>query len=348
VAEKVFPGGVLAVGYRGELTVHPFGRQSYDPKSPAVTADTIYDMASLTKPLATASSIAALAETGRVNLEMPIARFLPEFATGREEYATKPKIGQVLRHTGGFQEIEDAEPSLRGKAEIMKQMLAAKLETEPASETKYSNLGYWLMGEIVERVSGRPLDQFTQARIYSPLGMRSTIFNPPRSLLARIAPTSTDNTIRKRPLHGEVEGSTTWRMGGVSGAAGLFSTAPDVAAFGQMWLNGGVYAHQRIFRRATIERFSRLETLPGGSRSPMWGAAPNLAAASVLSDRALWHTGSTGTSILIDPDRQIFVILLTNTVHPNGESPKFEELRATSYRAVIEAVLGSTAAQAQP
>jgi beta-glucosidase-like glycosyl hydrolase/CubicO group peptidase (beta-lactamase class C family) len=346
VAEKAFPGAVLAVGHRGELAVVAVGRQGYDAKWPAVAPDTLYDMASLTKPLVTATSLARLVEAGRVSLDSPIARFLPEFAAGREiefgtnRYASSPKVGQVLRHAGGLEELEDVELSIQGKEAILKYVMTAKLQTEPASETKYSNVGYWLLGTIIERVSGQPLETFARARIFEPLGMRDTMFNPPKYLLPRIAPTSTDHALRKRLLHGEVEGNTTWRMGGASGAAGLFSTAPDVAVFCQMWLNGGVYAHQRILRRSTIERFSKLETLAGGTRSPAWAFAPAMTPVpGGLSDKSLWHTGSTGTSILMDPQNGLFIILLTNAVHPDGNTAKLEHVRPEIHRAVIQALL---------
>jgi len=201
------------------------------------------------------------------------------------------------------------------------------------------------MAEIVERLAGRTLDDLARTFIFSPLGMKDTMYRPPKKLWPSIAPTEIDNNLRHRMVQGEVHDENAFAIGGVSGHAGVFSTAPDLAAFCQMLLNGGVYSHQRILRRATISQFTAPQQLSGGTRTLGW-AVPTGGGSSghYFSTHSFGHTGFTGTSIWIDPDRQLFVVLLTNRVHPTRENTKIQQVRPALHDAVMQALGFATAA----
>jgi len=340
VEEKAFPGGVLAVGYRGELAVHSFGKQTYDAKAPVVTLETIYDVASLTKAVVTTTAMATMVAANRVQLEAPLERFLPEWAKGpNSEWRNKVTVRHLLLHSSGLPDFRRYYLEVKGKKGIVAKALAEPLVAEPGTKIEYSDIGFILLGEIVERVSGRPLDQFARERILTPLGMNDTLFNPTKSLRGRIAPTEDDKTFRKRLVHGEVHDQNAWAMGGVAGHAGLFSTAADLAAFCQMMLNGGIYGHQRVLSRSTIAQFTRAFALPGGARTLGWNTpVESSQSGKYFSAKSFGHLGYTGTAIWIDPEKELFVILLTNRVHPSAENEKIKEVRPAVHDAVVQAI----------
>lgn len=361
VSDRAFPGGVLAVGYRGELTVHAFGRQTYEANAPAVRPDTIYDAASLTKPVVTTTLIAMLTAAGRLQLEAPVARYLPEWASGpNPEWRRKVTVRHLLTHTSGLPAHKDyfqmAKGSIPGsdqgkpsshaqaKRELLNRILAEPLIYEPGARSEYSDLGFILLGEMVERMTGKGLDALARERIFAPLGMQDSLFNPPKELRPRIAPTENDATFRTRLVQGEVHDENAWAIGGVAGHAGLFSTAADLAAFCQMLLNGGIYAHQRLLRRATIEQFTARQTLSDHTRALGWMVpTEDSSSGHYFSARSFGHTGFTGASIWIDPEKELFVILLTNRVYPTRENEKIQQVRPAVHDAVVEA-LGLAAA----
>ena len=348
MADRAFPGGVLAVGHRGELTVHAFGRQTYDASAPTVDPDTIYDAASLSKPVITTTLIAALFAAGRLQLDAPVAMYLPEWAAGpNPEWRRRVTLRHLLTHTSGlpahreyFQTLKGKAPgSALGKREVLAKILSEPLTYEPGTQSEYSDLGFILLGEIVERVTGKPLDVLARERIFAPLGMKDSLFNPPKNLRQRIAPTENDKTFRKRLVHGEVHDDNAWAMGGVAGHAGLFATAADLAAFSQMLLNGGIYAHQRVLRRAVLEQFTASQSLSGGARAFGW-TLPTEGSSSgrYFSAHSYGHTGFTGTSIWVDPEKELFVILLTNRVYPTRENETIQKVRPAVHDAVVEAL----------
>jgi len=340
VADGAFPGAVLAVGYKGELAVRAFGRQTYEAKSVAVTQETIYDAASVTKPVVTATLVAMQVAAGRIQLDAPIERYLPEWAAGpNPEWRKRVTVRNLLTHTSGLPAYTRYFLEVKGKREILTRILVEPLVAEPGTQTTYSDLGIILMGEIVERVTGRPLDQLARERIFTPLGMKDSMYNPPKSLLARIAPTENDAAFRKRLAHGEVHDENAWALGGVAPHAGLFTTAPDLAVFCQMMLNGGMYAHQRLLRRSTVTLFATAEKIAGGTRTLGW-MVPTEGGSSgkYFSARSYGHTGFTGTSVWIDPEKELFVVLLTNRVHPTRENNKIREVRPAVHDAVVEAL----------
>jgi beta-glucosidase-like glycosyl hydrolase/CubicO group peptidase (beta-lactamase class C family) len=346
VADHAFPGGVLAVGYQNELVVHEFGRQTYDAKSPAVNVDTMYDAASLTKPVVTATLVAMQVEAGRIGLDLPVARFLPEWNDGpNPDWRKTVTVRNLLTHSSGLPAHEDYFLKLHSKREFIAAICREPLEYAPGTKTVYSDLGFILLGEILERATGKTLDQLAHEQIFAPLDMTSTMFQPPKNLLSRIAPTENDTTYRKRPLQGEVHDENAFAMGGVAGHAGLFTTAGDLAAFCQMLLNGGIYGHHRLLTRATISQFTAAQPLADNARTLGWMTpTPNSSSGRYFSQHTFGHLGFTGTSIWIDPDRRLFVVLLTNRVYPTRESDKIAAVRPAVHDAVIESLgLATTA-----
>jgi beta-N-acetylhexosaminidase len=342
IAEKAFPGATLAVGYRGQVSVRAFGKLSYDAKAPAVNLDTIYDIASLTKVVVTTTLAEKLAEgdfSVPLDLDAPVARHLPEWASGpNAEWRRKVTVRHLLTHTSGLPAFKEYWRTSKGKQDTLGRIFAEPLEYEPGTKEIYSDLGIILMAEIIERLTGRTVDDLAKSLIFSPLGMKETMFKPPKKLWPQIAPTEIDNQLRHRLVQGEVHDENAFAIGGVSGHAGLFSTAPDLAAFCQMLLNGGVYAHQRIVRRATIAQFTVPQQLSGGARTLGW-AVPTEGGSSghYFSAHSFGHTGFTGTSMWIDPERQLYVVLLTNRVHPTRENTKIQQVRPALHDAVMQA-----------
>jgi beta-N-acetylhexosaminidase len=342
IAEKAFPGATLEVGYRGKVSVQAFGKLSYDAKAVAVNPNTIYDIASLTKVVVTTTLAEKLAEgdfSVLLDLDAPVARYLPEWASGpNAEWRRKVTVRHLLTHTSGLPPFKEYWRTSKNKQGTLTKIFAEPLEYEPGTKEVYSDLGIILMAEIIERLTGRKLDDLAKSYIFSPLGMKDTMFKPPKKLWPQIAPTEIDNQLRHRLVQGEVHDENAFAIGGVSGHAGLFSNAPDLAAFCQMLLNGGVYAHQRILRRATIAQFTTPQQLSGGTRTLGW-AVPTEGGSSgrYFSAHSFGHTGFTGTSIWIDPDRQLFVVLLTNRVHPTRENTKVQQVRPALHDAVMQA-----------
>jgi CubicO group peptidase (beta-lactamase class C family) len=346
VADHAFPGGILAVGYRDELELHAFGRQTYEANSPAITPATVYDAASLTKAVATTTLIAMQVEAGRLALDLPVARYIPEWNAGpNPDWRKSVTIRNLLTHTSGLPPHKDYFLTVHSKREMIEAICNEPLEYPPGTKSVYSDLGFILLGEILERATGKTVDQLASERIFAPLGMADTSFNPSKSLLNRIAPTENDTTFRKRLLQGEVDDENAFAMGGIAGHAGMFSTAPDLAAFCQMLLNGGMYAQNRLLTRATIAQFTAAQALGDRTFTLGWMVpTPNSSSGQYFSPRSFGHLGFTGTSIWIDPDRQLFVILLTNRVNPTRASDKITAVRPAIHDAVMTALgLTSTA-----
>jgi beta-glucosidase-like glycosyl hydrolase/CubicO group peptidase (beta-lactamase class C family) len=340
VADHAFPGGVLAVGHRGELTVHAFGRQSYEPNAPTVQPDTIYDAASLSKAVVTTTLMATLVAAGEVQLDAPVSRYLPEWNSGpTPEWRRGTTVRHLLTHTSGLPGHKPYFETARGKREVLAKIFAEPLTFEPGTQSVYSDLGFVLLGEIAERMTGKALDVLAQERVFGPLGMSDTMYSPPKSIRARIAPSENDTVFRKRLVHGEVHDENAWAMGGVAGHAGLFTTATDLAAFCQMMLNGGIYAHRRLLRRSIVEQFTAPQPLAGGTRALGWTVpTEDSSSGRYFSRRSYGHAGFTGTSIWIDPEKNLFVILLTNRVHPTRENEKIQQVRPALHDAVVEAL----------
>jgi CubicO group peptidase (beta-lactamase class C family) len=349
IADKAFPGATLAVGYKGKVSLHAVGKLSYDAKSPQVNVRTMYDVASLTKVIVTTTLVEKLVEgdfKSPLLLDVPIERYLPEWASGPQpEWRHRVTVRHLMTHTSGLPPFKEYWRTSKGKADTLRMIFAEPLESEPGTKMVYSDLGIILMAEIISRLTGRTLDDLAKEYIFTPLAMNDSMYKPPKKLWPQIAPTEFDAIFRHRLIQGEVHDENAFAIGGVSGHAGLFSTAPDLAAFCQMLLNGGVYAHQRILKRATIAQFTVPQQLSGGTRTLGW-VVPTEGGSSghYYSPHSFGHTGFTGTSIWIDPDRQLFVVLLTNRVNPTRENHKIAEVRPALHDAVMQALGLATAA----
>jgi len=352
IKDKAFPGATLAVGYRGKVSLHAFGKLTYDAKSPDVNINTMYDIASLTKVVATTTLVAKLAEGDfpvPIDLDAKVERYLPEWATGPQpEWRHRVTVRHLLTHTSGLPPFKEYWRTSKSKQDTLDKIFAEPLEYEPGSKEVYSDLGIILTAEILERLTGKSLDVLARENIFGPLAMPNSMYNPAKKLWPEIAPTEIDNQYRHHLIQGEVHDENAASIGGVSGHAGVFSTAPDLAAFCQMLLNGGVYAHQRILRRSTIAEFTTPQQLSNGTRTLGW-AAPTEGSSSghFFSPHSFGHTGFTGTSIWIDPDRQVFVVLLANRVYPTRENQKHIKVRVALHDAVMQSLgLASVAAPA--
>ena len=353
IADKAFPGATLAVGYRGKVSLHAFGKLSYEAKSPVTNPDTMYDIASLTKVVVTTTLVEQLVEgdfPSPLNLDAPIERYLPEWTSGPQpDWRNKVTVRHLMTHTSGLPPFKEYWRTSTSKQETLRRIFAEPLEYEPGTKVVYSDLGIILMAEIIQRLTGKPLDQLANEYIFGPLGMRHSMYKPPQNIWAGIAPTEFDGQLRHRLVQGEVHDENAYAIGGVSGHAGVFSTAPDLAAFCQMLLNGGVYAHQRILKRATIAEFTAPQPLANNTRTLGWVVpTENSSSGHYFSAHSYGHTGFTGTTIWIDPDRQLFVVLLTNRVNPTRENHKIAEVRPAVHDAIMKALgLATEAAPAR-
>jgi len=349
IADKAFPGATLAVGYKDRVALHAFGKLSYDEPSPLVNLNTMYDVASLTKVIVTTTLVEKLVEGDfkvPLNLDAPIERYLPEWTAGQFkdnptglEWRHKVTVRHLMTHTSGLPPFKEYWRTSKGKDDTLRMIFNEPLEYEPGTKMVYSDLGIILMAEIIERLTGRKLDDLAREYIFEPLQMQHSMYKPPKKLWPEIAPTEFDSQFRHRLIQGEVHDENAFAIGGVSGHAGVFSTAPDLAAFCQMYLNGGIYAHQRILKRATIAQFTVPQQLSGNTRTLGW-VVPTEGSSSghYFSPHSFGHTGFTGTSIWIDPDRQLFVVLLTNRVNPTRENHKIAEVRPALHDAVMQAL----------
>jgi serine-type D-Ala-D-Ala carboxypeptidase len=306
-----YPGAAVVVGRKGAVVwERAFGRLSWESSSPRVTDDgTIYDLASLSKVVGTTTAIMVLYDEGRVSLDAPVASYLPAFAGG---YKDKVTVRQLLEHRSGLPAGRDLWREAHTPDEARQLVLDTPLECRPGDCYIYSDLGADVLGMIVESVTGEGLDRFLTERVFQPLGMNDTFYRPSDSVKARVAPTEVTPP-RGYPLQGEVHDENAYALGGVAGHAGLFSTAADLSIFAQMMLNGGMYNGVRIISDSTVALFTRRAA---GTRALGWDTCDGDGGCGrYLGERAYGHTGFTGTSIWLDPDRQMFVILLTNRVH---------------------------------
>lgn len=338
LAGKAFPGGVVAVGGDGGLVhLRAFGRLSYDADAPEVVADTIYDLASLTKVVVTTTIALILVDEGALDLARPVSTFLPDFRGAARERVT---IEHLLTHSSGLPGWAPLFKDLRGKAAFVERIQAMDLVYEPGTRSLYSDLGFILMGGVLERVAGEDLDVFACRRILGPIEAQDTLYRPGPDRLARIAPTERDPW-RGRVLRGEVHDENAFAMGGVAPQAGLFGTAPDLARFARMLLKGGLSGERRVVSNGGVERFTRRSGIPGSSRALGWDTpSPGSSAGPLLSPRSFGHTGFTGTSLWIDPDRRLFVILLSNRVHPTRENEAIRQVRPAVADAAVRSLDG--------
>jgi CubicO group peptidase (beta-lactamase class C family) len=328
IRRGAYPGAALVVGRHDTvLFAKGYGRLTWSAASPVVDPEgTIYDLASLTKVLATTPSLMILVERGRVRLDAPVGSYLQELdGTGTAGITVR----QLLAHTSGLRaDIPDRElKALPDSAAVMRRVFAETPRVPPGTRVLYSDLNAILLGEVVRRVAGEPLDGFAAREIFTPLGLQEMLFRPSARLRARIAPTG---VWRGRPVAGVVNDGSAFKLRGVSGNAGLFASAADVARFAQLMLRGGALPDgHRLLQAETVRLFTTKAAQFGGrteARALGWQAVPtgeNVSSAGRLfGPRSYGHTGWTGTSLWIDPDRDLFVVLLTNRAYvPRARRP---------------------------
>jgi uncharacterized protein YbbC (DUF1343 family)/CubicO group peptidase (beta-lactamase class C family) len=318
VAEQQPPGAVVIIGHNGRVVYRkPFGWRSLEPTRERMTVDTIFDLASLTKCLATATAVMQLVQEGQVRINDPVARYLPEFAVNGKDQIT---VRQLLTHFSGLPEDLALKPSWQGKATALRMAMEATPIYPSGSRFLYSDINYEVLGALVERVSGMPLDQYALQHIFQPLHMTRTRFNPPASWRAKIAPTEYDE--HGVMLRGVVHDPTARRMGGVAGHAGVFSTADDVARFAQAMLHGG----GGVLSPLTVEKMTTPQQPPNATvlQGLGWDIDSPFSSnrGELLPVGSFGHTGFTGTSLWIDPVTDTYIIILANGVHPRGGKGK--------------------------
>jgi CubicO group peptidase (beta-lactamase class C family) len=344
------PGAVVLVSRHGRTAYFKaFGNRSVQPKQEAMTTDTIFDVSSLTKVMATAPSVMMLVENGVLRLDDRVKRYLPSFAGGGKDSIT---LKQLLTHYSGLPPDFDLSKNWFGYQAALEELWKIKTESEPGSAFAYSDLNFIALGEIVHTESGVKLDEFAHEHIFGPLGMNDTCFRPPSSRIDRIAPTEPrKNTLQylkgqaagenlDQPLRGEVHDPTSWRMGGVAGHAGLFSTARDIAIYAQMLLDKGSYAGGRLLSPLTITAMTRPQNPVHSVQTRGFGWDIESNYSSPRGDifyEGYGHTGFSGTSLWIHPPSDAFIIVLTNRVHPDG-GKDINHLRAAIANIVASAI----------
>ena len=336
LAARAFPACSLAVTFRGELVVHKaLGRFTYDPASPEVSTASIFDLASLTKVVATTAMAMILYERGLLDLEAPVTAIVPEFA-GDDDHRREITLRMLLAHSSGLPAYEKLFLRAQTRADLLEAALSTPLAAAPGARAEYSDVGFITLGVVLERLADESLDAFCQREIFGPLGMTHTTFNPTRALKDSIPPTADDRTFRHRIIQGEVQDENASILGGVAPHAGLFSTAEDLAIFAHAMLNGG----HPILRSSTVELFSRRESAPEGTSRALGWDTPSAQSQSgkYFSPRSFGHLGYTGTSLWIDPERQLSIALLTNRTWPDCQNQAIKQVRPAFHDAVMEAL----------
>jgi CubicO group peptidase (beta-lactamase class C family) len=345
IADSTSPGVAIAVGRHGQVAIlKGYGRTDWADSAPAVTPETIYDLASLTKVIATTTAAMLLEQEYRLDLDRPVASYLPGFDSSDKALITTRLL---LTHRAGFEAFAPLYREHTGREQYLAQINARPLRYAPGARAIYSDWSPIVLQLVMERITGQPLDVFTRDRIFTPLGMASTMFRPPETLLSRVAPTEIRPSTAT-PLHGRVHDENAEAIGGVAGHAGLFGSARDLAVFAQMMLHGGYHDGMWLLRPETIARWTARKERDA-SRAYGWDTpSPGSSAGIFFSPRSFGHTGFTGTSMWLDPQKDLYVIVLTNAVNPTRRHTKHFKLRRDVANAVQSAVIDQPLMQWEP
>jgi CubicO group peptidase (beta-lactamase class C family) len=327
IGARAATGGVVAVSWRGSRFIYGTGKLALDdPRRP--DGHSIYDLASLTKVIATTTLAMQAVEEGRLDLDRPVRNYLPAFRGPGKEGVT---VRHLLTHSSGLPADSPLWRQTPNGDSALRLVNSLLLDTVPGARMVYSDMGAIVLGEVVERVLGGRLDRLARDRIFAPLGMPSTRFRPPSSWIPRIAATEYDTAWRRRIVRGEVHDEKAAWLGGVAGHAGLFGSALDLLAFGE-WL----LARVTTGAGQAKEFVQRQQVVPGSSRALGWDTpAPGFSAGTLLDPGSFGHTGFTGTSIWIDPSKGLVIVLLTNRVNPTRNNPRIGPLRIAVADAVV-------------
>jgi beta-glucosidase-like glycosyl hydrolase/CubicO group peptidase (beta-lactamase class C family) len=337
--DSAFPGAVLVIARNG-IIVHEkaYGKFDYSPYAKSVETNSIFDLASVTKVISTTSAVMRLVGEGKLSLDDPIVKYFPAFGQHGKEKIT---LYNLLVHNSGLVGWGKFYEKAKSPQELLDTIFAARFVYKTGDSTIYSDLGLITTGKIIEKVAGTTLDKFVDSVFFKPLGMTSTMYNPPERLWNRVMPTEVDTYWRKTgvAVKGTVHDENAWALGGVSGHAGLFSTAPNLSVMLQMLLNGGTYGDQRYLKEDVIRQFTTRQS-PKSSRGIGWDtkASPRSFAGRLISEKAFIHTGFTGTSVVVDPTRNLIVVFLTNRVHPTRNNQKINSVRPQVHEAVVKAL----------
>ncbi len=337
VADHVFPGAAAAVTFEGKVVaLKAVGRFTYSDDSAPVQAGTIYDLASVTKVIATTAMAMILYERGELDLEMPVSGVVPEF-TSHDSRRNEITFRHLLAHSSGLPAYEKLFLRATTRDELLRAAYRMPLAADPGTAVAYSDIGFIILGEALARIADTTLDEFCRREVFGPLGMSNTTFNPPAAFRADIPPTVDDQAFRHRIVQGEVNDENASVLGGVAGHAGLFATAADVATFAHVMLEGG----RPILRAETVRLFGQRETEPPGtSRALGWDTpSPPSQSGNHFSRVSFGHLGYTGTSLWIDPERRLSITLLTNRTWPDTQNQAIKQVRPRFHDAIVETLL---------
>lgn len=355
VADSATPGAALAVGRHGRLVrLRGYGHLDRDGAR-TTSPTTVYDLASLTKVVGTTTAVMLLVDRGELDLDERVIDHLPGWDRGDPRKA-RVTLRDLLLHRSGLPPFRRWFFEIEGPEAYADAMDRVALDFEPGERTQYSDIGFMTLGRVVEAVAGTGLDDLLRTEVFAPLGMTDTRFRPPESWLDRIAPTEVDTVFRHVHVRGEVHDENAWAMGGVAGHAGLFSTARDLSIFAGMMAAGGAVPpcepgndagvpctaprpdSVRLLRHATVERFTRRHD-ESSSRALGWDTPSGRSSAGdFFGPSSFGHTGFTGTSLWMDPELDLFVVLLTNRVNPTRDNPEHVPLRRTVHDLAARAV----------
>ncbi|HQI39750.1 MAG: hypothetical protein B6D44_12460 [Ignavibacteriales bacterium UTCHB2] len=335
IKDKAYPGAVVLIWQNGNILYeNSFGKFTYDENSSDVNINTMFDLASLTKVIATTTATMLCLNRGLFNLDDKVVKYIPEFGKNNKENIT---IKNLLLHNSGLPAfIRFYERGLNNN-EVLNEIYSTKLENIPGEKTIYSDLGFITLGKIIEKVTGKTLDKFCADKIFKPLAMNSTYYNVPDSLKKLCAPTEIDNYWRMKTIQGEVHDENSYILNGVAGHAGLFSTAEDISKLMAMLMNKGKINGKEFLKSSTIEMFIKrygsesTRALGWDTKSEKGSTAGNF-----FSSNSFGHLGFTGTSVWADPVRNLFVVFLTNRVYPTRENSGLTKVRPALHDAVIK------------
>jgi serine-type D-Ala-D-Ala carboxypeptidase len=339
IADHVFPTASVAITHRGNLVgLKAFGRFTYEPDSHETSTATVFDLASVTKVVATTSMAMILYERGLLDLDLPVVAAVAEFA-GEDPQRDAVTLRMLLAHSSGLPAYEKLFLRVRTRDELLSAAFATPLAANPGAKTEYSDIGFIILGVALERIAEESLDHFCQHEVFGHLAMTHTAFNPPSAWRASIPPTANDESFRNRIIQGEVQDENASVLGGVAGHAGVFASAEDIAIFAHAMLASG----RPILRPETLALFTRRESSPPDtSRALGWDTPSSPSqAGKYFSTNSFGHMGYTGTSLWIDPERQLSITLLTNRTWPDCRNQAIKELRPKFHDAVAES-LGCT------
>jgi serine-type D-Ala-D-Ala carboxypeptidase len=344
IAAGAFPGCAFGVLAEGEVQLQDArGRFTYEGASPAVTSGTVFDLASVSKVVATTAVAMLLYERGRLDLDTRLGDILPEFLHGRDtaDLAREIRIRHLLAHNSGLPSYVEFFRTAFTPSELMSACMRLQLEAEPGTRGEYSDPGFILLGRALEVIMGEKLDAFSSREIFTPLDMEATRYCPSPEILQAVPPTEEDTTFRHRRIQGEVQDENAWVLGGVAGHAGLFSNVPDVLRFASEVLDSlaSKAAKNNLFQATTIETFEMRQGPANSSRALGWDTpSANSSSGRYFSPRSIGHLGYSGCSLWIDLDARIAVVLLTNRTWPDRKSQLIRQVRPAFHDAIRQAV----------